>query len=273
MRTAFGHWKYIAKNIWLVLPFAVLPAIFLALSLDYSAVGATVSRFFAGSPRESFADYFRTWSLIRIDSPLGGVFSALAVLFVVLCTVPMLVLVEKHMRIGKRTVSGLMRGSLSLFFSVAAMVLCYLFLYEVWAVLLSALLYCVAQIKVTALCYLLGFIVFFLSGFALLYVATVFYLWLPCRQATGFGPYNAFVYSYRLVTGVRWKLILGFSVSFFACMVCTAGFSLLPEAVFRILPVFFYAALYLSFLIRMETVYFETDKIDREDELKSYRGY
>ncbi len=273
MRTAFGHWKYIAKNLWFVLPFAVLPAVFLALSLDYTSVGATVRTFFTVSPREGFVEYFRTWSLIRIDGVLGGIYSALAFVATVLCAVPMLVLVEKHMRIGKRTLSGLMSGSLSLFCSVLAIVLCYLALYEIWAVILSALLFMVAQIKITALAYVFYVIIFLMITFALLYVATIFYLWLPCRQATGFRPYEAFLYSYRLMTGVRWKLIAAYCVSFFACMVCTAGFSLLPEAAFRALLVLVYAALFLSFLIRMETVYFETDKLDREDVLRSYRGY
>ncbi len=273
MRTAFGHWKYIVKNLWFVLPFAVLPAVFLALSLDYTSVGATVRTFFTVSPREGFVEYFRTWSLIRIDGVLGGIYSLLAFIAIILCAVPMLVLVEKHMRIGKRTLSGLMTGSFSLFLSVLAIVLGYLALYEVWAVILSALLFVVAQIKITALAYVFYVLVFLLLTFALFYVATIFYLWLPCRQATGFGPYGAFLYSYRLMTGVRWKLILAFCTSFFACMVCTAGFSLLPEAAFRVLLIAVYAALYLSFLIRMETVYFETDKLDREDVLRSYRGY
>lgn len=273
MRAAFGHWKYIAKNIWFVLPFAVLPAIFLALSLDYTSVGTTVRTFFTVTPREGFVEYFRTWSLIRIDGVLGGVYSALAFLAVIWCAVPMLVLVEKHMRIGKRTLSGLMKGSVSLFFSVFLVVLGYLALYEVWAVVLSAVLFVIAQIKITALAYVFYVLAFLLLTFALFYVATVFYLWLPCRQATGFGPYEAFLYSYRLMTGVRWKLILGFTVSFFSCMVCTSLFSLLPEAAFRVMLLLLYAALFLSFLIRMETVYFETDKLDREDVLKSYRGY
>ncbi len=273
MRIAFGHWKYIVRNLWLVLPFAVIPAVFLALSLDYTSVGATVRTFFTETPREGFVEYFRTWSLIRTDSALGGIYSFLAFVAITLCGVPMLVFVEKHMRIGKRTLSGVINGSMSLFASFLAIVFVYLVLYEVWAVILSALLFVVAQIPVTALTYVFYILVFLLLTFALFYVATVFYLWLPCRQATGFGPYNAFLYSYRLMTGVRWKLILGYCVSFFACMICTAASSLLPEAVFRVLAILLYAALFLSFLIRMETVYFETDKLDREDVLRSYRGY
>ena len=38
-----------------------------------------------------------------------------------------------------------------------------------------------------------------------------------------------------------------------------------------VLSVVLFALLYLNFSIRMETVYFETDKLDREDELHRYR--
>lgn len=273
MRTAFGHWKYIIKNILFILPFAVLPAVFLALSLDYTSVGVTVRTFFTVTPREEFISYFRTWSLIRVDSVLGGIYSLLAFCSIIVCAVPMLVLIEKHMRIGKRTFSGLAQGTLSLLVSVFIVALGYLALYEIWAVVLSALLFLIAKIHVLALGYLFYVLIFILLTFAMLYVASLFYLFLPCRHATGFKPYDTFVYSYRLMTGVRWKLIFGFAVSFFAGMVCTAGFSLLPEAVFRVALILVYAAMFLSFFVRMETVYFETDKLDREDVLKSYRGY
>lgn len=273
MRTAFGHWKYIVKNLWLVLPFAVLPAVFLALCLDYSSVNAAVRAFSSGDPRLGFLEFFRTWSLIRTDSLLGGIYTLLAFFCIIVCAVPMLVLVEKHMRIGKRTLSGLLPQSLHLLFSAVVIAFAYLALFEIFAILLSALLFVISEISITALVYVFFTIVVLLLVFALLYVATIPYLWLPCRQATGFRAYDAFVYSYRLMAGVRWKLIGAFAVSFFVSMAVTAGFSMLPEAVFRIVLVILYAALFLSFFIRMETVYYETDKLDREDLLLSYRGY
>ena len=106
MRIMFGNWKYIVKNIWFVLPFAIVPGIFLALSLDLDAVTAFVHAFFAGNPRIGFVETFRTLSFIRIDSWLGAVFSICAFLSIVFFMTVMLSLVEKHMRIGKRTFSG-----------------------------------------------------------------------------------------------------------------------------------------------------------------------
>ena len=42
MRTVFGSWKYIFKNLWFVLPFSVVPAVFMALSLDYDRISVVV---------------------------------------------------------------------------------------------------------------------------------------------------------------------------------------------------------------------------------------
>ena len=86
MRKVLDSWKYIVKNIWFLLPFAVLPAAFLALSLDYTEIGRLVHGFFSGDPRLSFVGYFRMLSFIRIDSALGGIYSALAYVSVVICS-------------------------------------------------------------------------------------------------------------------------------------------------------------------------------------------
>ncbi len=273
MRALFEHWKYIFKNFWFVLPFALLPAVFLALSLDYSGINVFVRAFCTGDPRTGFLDYFRVWSMIRVDSLLGGIFDLLAFVCIVVFVTLLLALVEKHMRIGKRTLSGLYSEFWNLLLPVLLITLAYLALYELWAVILAALLFVIAQFQATALVYFFSALVFLLVTFALLYAATVLYLWLPCKQVTGFGAYEAFVYSYRLMTGVRWQLLFSLSVSFLSGMVVVGAAAFLPEAAFRPIVIVLYCLLISSFSVRMETVYFRTDKLDREDLLLSYRGY
>ncbi len=272
MRKLFDGWIYLFRNLW-VLPFAVMPAVFLALSLDLSAIGALVQGFFTGDPRLDFVSYFRAWSFIRVDSVLGGVYSVLAFACIVIFTSFLLTFVEKHMRIGKRSLSGGYQGFVNILFSVFVVTLVYTCLYELYALLLSALLFVVSRIQADAVVYILFIVVFILLTWALLYCVTVFYLWLPCRQMTGFGFYNAFVYSYRLMSNVRWNLILSYLISVTAAFLLLGAFSLLPEPLFRIIAVLLFVLLYLSFCIRMETTYFETDKLDREDIIHSYRGY
>ena len=273
MKNLFESWKYILRNIWFVLPFAIFPAVFLALSLDYTAINALVRGFFTGAPRLHFVEYFRAWSLIRIDSILGGIYSLLAFLFVVFSAALMLAFVEKHMRIGKRTFSGIGSGLTAVLSGAFVITLVYVLLYETWALIFSAVLFLVAGITVTPLVYIFGIAAFLFFTYALLFVLTVFYLWLPCRQVTGFGFYDAFLYSYRLMVGIRWKLVLSYLISIAVTFLILGSAALLPEFVFRIIGVVVLAILFLSFCIRMETAYFETDKLDREDLLQSYKGY
>ncbi|MDE5897335.1 MAG: hypothetical protein K2H43_05950, partial [Clostridia bacterium] len=202
---------------------------------------------------------------------LGAIYSVCAYLCVSVFMAMMLALVEKHMRIGKRTVSGAFSGFGSLLFAALVVAFVYLAAYEIWAIVLSSVLFAISSIRSTAVLYVLAGACFVLFSFVLLYVATVFYLWFPSKQITGFGPYNSFLFSYRLMSGVRWKLLLSFLISFVAAAAVTAGVSVLPELVFRIVMFVLFTFLFLNFGIRMETVYFATDKIDREDLIRSYR--
>ncbi len=271
MRIMFGNWKYIAKNIWFLLPFAIAPAAFLALSLDYDAISGLTHGFFSGEPRAGFLIFLRAFGFIRIDGVAGGLFSLAAFVSVVVCMSLMLSIVEKHMRIGKRTFSGAFSHLPSLLGTATLLTLLYVALYEAWAVVLSALLFVISALDSTALVYLLYIVILAASVLALLYLVTVFYLWLPCKQITGFNAYDSFLYSYRLLIGVRWRLVAALSFSFIGLFVVAVGASFLYAYLFWPVAFLVYIVLFLGFCIRMETVYFETDKLDREDLIRSYR--
>lgn len=270
MRVMFGSWKYLFKNLWYVLPFAIVPTVFLTLSLDYTAITRMVGAVLSGNPRAGFLDYFCALSYIETDV-LGAVYNVCAFFSVALCMTLMLSLVEKHMRIGKRTPSGAFAGFGSLFFTAFVITFVYLAVYEAWAIVLSAVLFAVASVRNIVVVYLIDGACLLLFSFVLLYLTTVFYLWFPSRQMTGFGWYDSFLHSYRLMAGVRWKMIFSFLLSFAVAVGVVAGVSLLPELVFRAVTFVLFVFLFLNFGIRMETVYFETDKVDREDLIRSYR--
>lgn len=265
MRTVFGSWKYVFRNIWFLLPFAVVPAVFMALSLDYQGLQAVWGGFFSGDPRAEFLELFRAWSFVRIDSWLGLIYSILAVVAVIFFMALLLAFVEKHMRLGKRTLSGIGAQFVNNLPSVIFAALAYLVLYEAWAVVLSAVMFAVSEISATATVYAADVVFILVFAFVLVYLATILYLWLPCRQMTGFRFFEAFLYSYRLTVGVRGKLVLSFAISLAALFVVLCACSFLPAAVFYIVGVAAFALLFLNFCVRMEAVYFETDKLDRED--------
>lgn len=271
MHVMFGNWKYIFKNFWYVMPFAVLPALFLALSLDYRAISALMNGLVSGNPRVDFVMMFRALSLIRIDSVLGGIYSGLGVIVVALSAAFVFALAEKHMRIGKRTLGGVFDQFGNLILPVFFVTLFYLALYEVWTVVVSAVGFAISAVNSAKLCYLLTALAFVILVAVLFFLAATFYLWIPCMQITCFKPYHAFVYSYRLMAGVRGKLIAAFALSFAVFCIVVGASVFLPEYVFLPIAFLLYLFLFPGFCVRMETVYFKTDKLDREDLIRSYR--
>ncbi len=265
MRMVFGSWKYLFKNIWFLLPFAVVPAVFMALSLDYQCIREVWLNFFSGDPRAEFSELFHAWSFLRVDSALGLVYSILAVIAVIASMSLLLAFVEKHMRLGKRTMSGIWSQFLSNLPSVVFSVLIYLAMYEAWAVVLSAVMFALSEISATATVYIADVLFILVFAFVLIYLASILYLWLPCKQMTGFRFFEAFIYSYRLMVGVRGQLLLSFAVSEVAIFILLCGGCMLPAPVFYLVAFVCFMLFYLNFCVRMEALYFETDKLDRED--------
>lgn len=124
MRIVFGSLKYLFKNIWYILPYAILPAVFFTLLLDYSAISDLVGAFFSGTPNSDFLLNFRAMSLLRIDL-LGGIYTVCAFVCFVVFETLMLSVVEKHMRLGKRTMSGAFTQFGNLLLSVIGFTLVY----------------------------------------------------------------------------------------------------------------------------------------------------
>ncbi len=149
MSVVFSSVKYIFRNFWYVLLFALLPAIFLALSLDYRSIHDYVVAFFTGDPRVGFLDFFCIWSLFHFHSSLSIIYGVCMFVCVVVSASFLFVLVEKHMRLGRRTPNGLLAGFKNAFLPVLGVAAIYLVIYEVFVVVLSSLLFAVAAIPNT----------------------------------------------------------------------------------------------------------------------------
>ena len=70
---------------------------------------------------------------------------------------------------------------------------------------------------------------------------------------------------------VRWKLIGAHALSIVVAVVVLGGMAFLPELAFRSSALVVSLLLFAGMFIRMETVYFATDKLDREDIIQSYK--
>lgn len=273
MSVMFSSVKYIFKNFWYVLLCAVLPAIFLALSLDYRSIHDYVVAFFTGNPRVGFLDFFCIWSLFHFHSSLSIIYGVCMFVCVVISASFLFVIVEKHMRLGRRTPNGVLAGFKNAFLPVLGVAAIYLVVYEVFVIVLASLLFAVSAIPNTIAVYILTVIVYLALFFALFYVTAAFYLWLPCKLMTGFSVYDTFRYSYRLAAGERTKLVLAFMLFTVITVAVGALVSLLPSYAHYIVTSVLYAFLFLDFCIRMETAYFKADKLDREDIVHSYKEY
>ncbi len=271
MQVIFEHWKYIIKNLWFVLPFAVVPAFFLSLSMDFSAIEIFLRGLFCGAPVHRFSEIYNAWSLFRMDSALGVIYSICTIVCLIVFMTALLAFAEKHMRIGKRTLSGVFSGFGNKSLVVFEVLFVYFVLYEIWALLLSAMLYSLSSIPSGVAVCLLSIVLILLFFALLIYLASALYLVLPCMQITGFRMYDAFLCSYRLVIGVRRQLMLSFLVSLVPTVCVFWGISFLSAPVAVIIAFVFLVFLLLSFSIRMVTLYFRVDKLDREDLLRSYK--
>ncbi len=259
--------KYIAKNFFYIFPLAILPALFLGLSTDQEAIQCIVDTFRSGNLKDMhFSHLFRAISVLSFGSwrsIISGIISIICLIFFVALMMAML---EKHMRIGKRTFNGLLLKLNDNFLSTCGYALLLLAIYEIWTLLTASLLFFVTRISVSILAYILTGVAFLGMHVALIAVVNTIYLWLPCMQITGFRPLEALQYSYQLVASVKMGILVGEILCLLlaealicACVIFT------PNAITLFVMTVLYAWLLMLYCVRMEVVYFDRDQIERAD--------
>ena len=263
--------KYICKNFLYILPFAFIPAVFFSLTISEGAVESVLGNFFGGTPKDSFWNIFQTVSIFNFSSWESVLFGFVGVVAIVVCVAMLTAFLEKHLRIGKRTLNGLLSKVNDNLISTCGYALLCLVVYEVWAVLLAALCFFVASVPNTVITYILLSVVYVGMHFVLLYALSVFYLWLPCMQITGFRAFEALRYSYQLVAPIQMKIALGQSVFLLFSGVFVGASVVLIDGVWLafFVATVFYTLMILSYFVRMLIVYFDRAQIERAD-LKKY---
>ncbi len=265
--------KYACKNFLYLLPFAILPALFLAISTDQAAIQAVVNDVLDGKiVNWTFSEIFRAISVLNFASWEAIVFGVLGIVIIVPCLAMMMAMLEKHMRIGKRTFNGLLGKLNDNLISTCGGVILLLGFYEVWTLIFSAVLLLVAQIKIVAVAYVFAVIVFI--GFHLLlalFVSTV-YFWVPCMQITGFRAFEALQYSYHLMGEVQWRIIVGQLAVLVVVEggICFCAMFAPMGLLFTLIATAIFTCLIIIFCVRMQIAYFDRDHIERKDLAKYY---
>lgn len=266
--------KYVFANFGYLVLFGLFPAVFLAYSLDTATVGAILRDYFTGSPYASFSDIFHAVSIFNFHSVSATIADVLGVILAVACVAMMMAFMEKHMRIGKKTWTGLFSKLNDNLLSTLGITLLFACLYELWALITSALLLCVSFFGSKTVIYIISVIVWFGTQIALLFVVSLFYLWLPGLQITGFRSFEALSYSYQLATGVKRTIVREQFVSMTIAEILIGIICVfVPWTWLKlVLNSAVFAGQILLFVTRMQVVYFDRAQLERADEKHYYFG-
>lgn len=264
--------KYLLKNFLYTIPFAVLPAVLLAVSMDMQALDSLAKAYLGGDPNSlEFVHIFHAVSTFNFHSWGAFLSSAFAAIAMIVCGAMLMAMIEKHMRIGKRTFNGLLSKINDNLLSSFGICLLFILLYELWSLVASAFLFVVSRVDSKALCYILSVFLFFGTQFVLNLILSIFYLWLPCLQITGFKAFEALRYSNQLVAPVLFKIAAAQFVGLTAAEICiflSAYF--FPTGIVCAVATIVYVVLILVFCIRMEVAYFDRAGMERADLRKYY---
>ncbi len=264
--------EYVLKNFLYIFPFALIPAFFMSLSLASEEMNAVTTAFFTGNFSVwNFLNVFHTISILNFSSWQSVLSGIVGLIAIVPCVALLTAFLEKHLRIGKRSLNGLWLKLNDNFASTFLYVGVILVIYELWAVILSAMLFFLSLIPNLPTAYVFIVLTFLASHFILLYALGTVYLWLPCMQITGFPVLEALQYSYQLVVPVRWGIFLE-QISFvlFAEVVVGLCVVFVPNSfIFTLITTAIILVLLLYYIVRMQIIYFDRDNIQRMD-LKKY---
>ncbi len=264
--------KYIFKNFFYTVPFVILPAFLLSLALAEDSIENVLNAAFTGNISTwSFADLFRTISVLNFGDPISTVTGLLGIIAIFPCVALFMAFLEKHMRIGKRTFNGLLSKLNDNIPSTFGYGLLFLAIYEIWSLITSALLYFLAMIPNVIVAYIAVGLIYLAMHVVLLYVVGQIYLWLPCMQITGFPMLEALEYSHQLLTPIQWKIIGRQILALLAAEALIGVCAIfLPGSIFTLITTMVYALLLLYYCVRMEIAYFDCDHIERADLRKYY---
>ena len=266
--------KYIFKNFLYIFPFAIIPAFCFCLSTDDAAIHDIYKTLLALNPNGIHFDcLFRAISMLNFGSWSSSIAGTLGIVLIVICVSMMMALIEKHMRIGKRTYTGVFSKLNDNFISTCGYALLVLAIYELWTLITSALVFALSRIPIVALAYSLMGIVFLGMHLLLIYAIGIIYLWLPCMQITGFRAIEALYYSYNLIRKAQWKMLLGqlFCLLFTEAIVAAVAIFAPDTLLFHLIGTGLYSIIIMIYCVRMFIAYFDRENLERADLHKYYR--
>ena len=257
MRYLGMTFKYIFKNFIFIFFFALIPSFFFAMSTDIHNIGAVADNIVTGEFDLSFVQLFNFFSLFSLNRwPFALAAFVLTLLFMAM----LLSMMEKHMRVGSRSFRDLFKR---IDYNLGARVtagLCSL----VVLIVTNGLARCILGIALAC-----GMMVL------LCYLVSLFLLWLPCRQITGYSFMDSLSYSSQISTGKRGKIFLAVLIPYLSCsllqgiVVTVSAFADMRPVVFLCIEII-YIFVFLYYNVLMYVLFFDANGEERLDLKKKY---
>jgi hypothetical protein len=264
--------SYNVKNFFYLFPLVLAPAFVLAFTLAREDVFAIVEKLQSGAFSDiTFKEIFQAVSIFNFASWETIIAGTLGVIALVVFGSLLMAFTDKHMRFGKRTLNGLFAKLNDNLLSTFGFTMLLFVIYELWTLLLSAVLKLCLQLD-APLIYVLAPLLTVGMHVLLTYAISFIYLWLPCMQITGFRTFEALRYAFILCEPVQWKIVFSQTISLLIAGVAITMVTLYVPNVQMIsvlVATVCYAIIIMQFCVRMQIVYFDREQIDRAD-LKNY---
>ena len=220
-----------------------------------------------------FYHLFSAISVLNFASWESIVYGVIGIIVLIACASILMALLEKHMRIGKRTFNGIFSKLNDNLIPTCGYALLLIVIYELWSVITAALLFFTSRATGITLAYVFTILVFLGMHVVLLWAVSIVYLWLPCMQITGFKALEALHYTNQLSAEVKWRISVGQLISLLVAetAICLCAWFAIDRFWFVLLTTALYSVLIMVFCVRMQIAYFDLDNIERADLRKYYR--
>lgn len=267
-----GTFLYIFKNFIFLFAFVILPSYFLTAAFDPRNVHEIVEVFIYGRGEAQFRSIF---SFFSPSDAQEWIFASVSFVFIVLCFPMLFGFIEKHMRLGIRNWKGVFGRFNYNFLTTLAVLSVNVVIYELWALITAGLVYAETLLLNGIACSIAVLITVVVFVGVLCFVLSMFLLWLPCLQITGYSYMDALVYSNSLFAQKKSKIFTALFIPGLICLAARLAVVCLHEVLPANIPVFIVTELIYLFLmlyicVLMFVVYFDTAGEERMDLKKKF---
>lgn len=272
MRYIASTVKYLFRNFIFIFVFALVPSYFFAMTLDRQNLVSIADQIMALKADFTFGQIFSYLSPINAGR---WAFSIVCFVALLVCVPMLLGFVEKHMRIGSRSFKGVAGRFNHNFLTTLWIVIILLAVYELWAVITAGIIYAETLFLEGIACYIVTLIIYLGMVALIAYISSIFLLWLPCLQITGYNFMDALSFCNQLYVQKRGRLFLSVFLPGLCGVVlqfAVAGLNLADRLHFLgfIFSELIYLFLILYYCILMFVAYFDMAGEERMDLKKKF---